>query len=155
MTWKYQHPPRGRTGDSCPWLFPLITRTSGPSGPSGNALGMLKETACQPHSCASKHPKQHILLRFKLLVRRLYHLVLLRQVDPKLEATRFGLSRLVDRHFSVDDWKSDLVGFDTRLYSRYSLPRPCHGECDYYGSVGTEKRIEDVPRTSTARRLHE
>lgn len=89
------------------------------------------------------------------MVRRFYHFVLLRQVDPKLEAARFGFSRLVDRHFSVDDWTSSLVGFNTRLYSRYSLPRPCHGESDYYGSVGAEKSIYDIPRTSIARRLHE
>jgi hypothetical protein len=42
FTWKYQQPPSGRTGDSVPWLFPLITRISGPSGPSGNALGILE-----------------------------------------------------------------------------------------------------------------
>jgi hypothetical protein len=46
-----------------------------------------------------------LLLGFKLLVRRFYHLVFLRQVDPKLEAARVGLARLVDRHFGVDDWE--------------------------------------------------
>ena len=34
IKWKYQQPPRGRTGDSTPWLLPLITRTlTGPSCP--------------------------------------------------------------------------------------------------------------------------
>jgi hypothetical protein len=45
----------------------------------------------------------HLLLRFKFLVRRFYHLVLLRQVYPKLKAARFGLARFVDGHFSMDD----------------------------------------------------
>ena len=47
--------------------------------------------------------EQHLLLRFKLLVRRFYHLVLLWQVDPKLKAARIRLARFMYRHFSVDD----------------------------------------------------
>ena len=46
MTWKNQHPPSGRTGDSTPELFPLITLISMPlSGPLGKADGILDKHA--------------------------------------------------------------------------------------------------------------
>jgi hypothetical protein len=42
IMWKYQQPPKGRTGLSTPWALPLIILISmGPSGPSGKALGIL------------------------------------------------------------------------------------------------------------------
>jgi hypothetical protein len=50
-----------------------------------------------------------LLFRFKLLVRRFHHLVLLRQVDPQLEAAGLGLAGFLDRHFGVDDW--DIASF--------------------------------------------
>jgi hypothetical protein len=56
FAWKYQHPPSGRTGESFPWLFPLITRISGPSGPSGNALGMLDRLRSIPASQEKSAP---------------------------------------------------------------------------------------------------
>jgi hypothetical protein len=38
---------------------------------------------------------------------------LLRQVDPKLKAARFGLARFLDGHFSMDDCEITLsMGFD-------------------------------------------
>ena len=52
LNWKsiYQQPPRCLTGDSAPKLFPLMTLTStGPSGPSGNALGILRYLAQYLH----------------------------------------------------------------------------------------------------------
>ena len=48
---------------------------------------------------------QHLLFWLKILVRRLSHLVLLRQVDPELETTRFGLAGIANGHLSMDDWK--------------------------------------------------
>ena len=43
LTWKYQHPPIGRTGDSISWVFPLMTLIeTGPSEPSGYATGILR-----------------------------------------------------------------------------------------------------------------
>ena len=42
MRWRYQHPPRGRTGDSTPKLLPLmILILTGPSGPCGYEVGIL------------------------------------------------------------------------------------------------------------------
>jgi hypothetical protein len=44
VTWKNQHPPSGRTGDSTSWLFPLITFMAMlPSSPSGYAVGILEQ----------------------------------------------------------------------------------------------------------------
>ena len=62
------------------------------------------------------------------MVRRFYHLILLRQVDPKLKAARFGLARFVDGHFSMDNCEITLsMDFDWELlHSRHLLPRPCH-----------------------------
>ena len=45
----------------------------------------------------------YLLFRFKLLVRRFDHLILLRQVDPKLKAARFGLARFVNGHLCMDN----------------------------------------------------
>lgn len=83
---------------------------------------MLKREAGQPHRPRrTKKPPEvatDLLLRFKLLVRRFYHFVLLRQVDPKLEAARFRLARSLDRHFSMDDWKITLgeLGRDSVVF---------------------------------------
>ena len=42
MPWKYQQPPRGLTGDSTPYVLPLMTLILvGPSLPSGYAVGIL------------------------------------------------------------------------------------------------------------------
>ena len=71
---------------------------------------MLKRQCVNPIVACER--RKHLLFRFKLLVRRFYHLVLLRQVDPKLKAARFGFARFVDRHFSMDDWKSRFSGLD-------------------------------------------
>ena len=68
---------------------------------------MLKKQEVSPIISNNKETSEHhLLLRFKLLVRGFYHLVLFRQVDPKLKAARIGLARFMYRHFSVDDWKS-------------------------------------------------
>lgn len=54
--WKYQHPPSGRTGDSTPWLFPLMTLILIlPSLPSGYATGMLENQASEKKKEFSKH----------------------------------------------------------------------------------------------------
>jgi hypothetical protein len=120
LTWKYQHPPRGRTGDSFPWLFPLITRTSGPSGPSGKALGMLyRDGSTSPSSRRTPKLPAYLPFRFELLVRRFYHLILLRQVNPKLKAARFGLARFLDGHLSMDNCEITLsTGFDRETLLR-------------------------------------
>jgi hypothetical protein len=52
---------------------------------------------------------RHLLFRFKLLVRRFHHLVLLRQVDPQLEAAGLRLAGFLDRHFGVDDWEHSAI----------------------------------------------
>jgi hypothetical protein len=70
-----------------------------------------------------------LLFRFKLLVRRFHHLVLLRQVDPQLEAAGLGLAGFLDRHFGVDDW--DIAPFsevELPMHFKCLLPRPCDGE---------------------------
>ena len=58
---------------------------------------------------------QHLLFWFKILVRRFSHLVLLGQVDPELETTRFGLSRIANGHLSMNDWK-ERISWRVRLY---------------------------------------
>jgi len=51
VTWKNQHPPSGRTGDSIPWLFPLMTLTFiWPSEPAGYAVGILPLQTVRPVS---------------------------------------------------------------------------------------------------------
>jgi hypothetical protein len=94
------------------------------------------------------------------LVRRFYHLILLRQVDPKLKAARFGLARFLDRHFSMDNCEITLsmrFDWETLLHLRDTHFRvPVIGGGYYYGLFGAEKKVEgDVPRTSIARHLLE
>lgn len=69
----------------------------------GERTGYAKDTLGQLHRQRRTLRNSHSLLRFKLLVRRLYHLVLLRQVYPKLKAARFGLARFLDGHFGMHD----------------------------------------------------
>jgi hypothetical protein len=69
----------------------------------GERTGYAKNTSGQLHRQRETLPNSHLLLRFQLLVRRFYHLVLLRQVYPKLKAARFGLARFFDGHFGMDD----------------------------------------------------
>jgi hypothetical protein len=77
---------------------------------------MLKGGGSIPSSRRPPKLPAYLLLRFKLLVRRFYHLILLRQVDPKLKAARFGLARFLDGHFSMDNCEITLsMGFDWEL----------------------------------------
>lgn len=75
---------------------------------------MLETYTSSPSSPRSS--SSELLFGIELLVRRFYHLVLLRQVDPKLQAARFGLSGFVDRHFGVDDCK------EWRHLARWTTP---------------------------------
>jgi hypothetical protein len=135
----------GTHGGLLPVALPADHTDLGTIGTIWECTGYAKETRGQCPIVASPSRnvrKTYLLFRFKLLVRRFYHLILLWQVDPKLKAARFGLSRFLDGHFSVDNCEITLsMGFDWEpwLDLRHLLPRPCHremeGRNDYYGSV--------------------
>lgn len=94
----------GTHGGFLPVAFPADHADFGTIRTLGERAGYAGEMDVNPHPrkrCLS----HHVLFGFKLLVRRFYHLVLLRQVDPKLKPAGLRLAGLVDRHFSVDDWK--------------------------------------------------
>jgi hypothetical protein len=84
----HSHSPNGRTGDSTPKLFPLITliRTS-PLSPSGYALGILLTPKISPPGYTNGS-LSNSLLCLKLLVTRVGHLELLGKVDPELQTVR-------------------------------------------------------------------
>jgi len=68
ITWKYQHPPRGLTGDSIPWLLPLMTLIdTGPSGPSGYAVGILNMNHFWESKCWTCQ-RGDLLIRSEFLV---------------------------------------------------------------------------------------
>ena len=85
--------------------LPADHKNFGSIGSIGERAGYAGDIDVKPIVIKKLSSSINLLFGFELLVRGFYHLVLLRQVDPKLQAARFGLSRFVDRHFGVDDWK--------------------------------------------------
>jgi hypothetical protein len=104
----------GTHGGLLPVALPADHTDLGTIGTIWECTGYAKERGVK--SPSSRRPLKlpaYLLFRFKLLVRRFYHLILLRQVDPKLKAARFGLARFLDGHFSVDNCEITLsMGFD-------------------------------------------
>jgi len=94
----------GTHGRFLPMTFAADHADFGTIRTLGERAGYAREIDVNGHP-RKRSLSHHLLFGFKLLVRWFYHLVLLRQVDPKLEPTGLGLSGLVDRHFGVDDWK--------------------------------------------------
>ena len=129
---------------------------------TGYAKEIKRERGQNPHRrVALQKPPAYLLFRFKFLVRRFYHLVLLRQVNPKLKAARIGLARFVDGHFRMNDCEITLsMRFDYEralLHLRNLLPRPCHRRrlLAWLVRRRDEGRGRDVPRTSIAHHLLE
>lgn len=110
MTWKYQQPPSGRTGDSTPWLLPLMTLIfTPPSGPSGNAVAILQGRGREFETTPARRERNNALFGAQLLVGGLDHFELLRQVYPELEAAWFRDFGALHGHLCVYDWQQKVV----------------------------------------------
>jgi hypothetical protein len=62
------------------------------------------------------------LIRLQLLVGRLDHLALLREVNPKLQATRLRLARFLDRHLCVKYAATSTHPLHAASYDRALVP---------------------------------
>jgi hypothetical protein len=107
--------------------------------------GYAKERVVNPIVMSPSKTPCLLTFQVQALVRRFYHLILLRQVDPKLKAARFGLARFLHGHFSMDNCEITLsISIIWELYhvwDTYFRVSVIEGGY-YYGSFGTEKSIE-------------
>ena len=79
-----------------------------PSGPFGNAAGILQEGRGELETMQARRERNNALFGAKLLVRGLDHLVLLWQVNPELETARFRDARALYGHLCMDDWQKEV-----------------------------------------------